>query len=642
VRKRVFDLHETLSYEAANIAESVELDSASYNSVGKNIDGDPLTPLIEASAGVLVKCPWLNNEVVTLSVAVLTYSENVSLITADNIHIVASLMSDLLANRVNEAEELQEEKVDEAGEEKVEEELPSVDAEEEADPELEPESKEEIIQQKEEAQPGEEKIVQTEDNNRKNHTVDKDSKEQTNQQPVNEKAQPKIAVGHQQQRQAGPVREAKVANPKNSSTPAAKKETAPKVGKSIPARSKPAELMPKSPDRPITNSASVIKEANNVVSEVPPAKNSTSERTAPVQFTAADKGEQKSLGVQASIKGSPAEKKPSVKPKVESALSVEADQQVAAFEAAEADAGANTVAEDIFRLELESDIPKIAEDDGGLEAFVLQAGTEPTSEAEPEGLQGLSFESTDTRDGGDDEFIAKSMEEGENTRELITEEPRPAVLERRIGATMLSDSAEKAVFPVISLDPEEEPIIFRVEEGDSELIFSQQPEVAVDVPEGLAPARIKLPLEKVEKTITQLSEQIEVSEPEKSGSINKSLDKIAEVRAKLGSEGENILTEAEAQEEIKELFAGILDSLGIEHTPELVESLAHLTVKWSLATEIKIPKREETDDEVPQDTGTHEAIMQLLLGLSNATKAMAHAGVLGKSALHLCDFNLAA
>lgn len=75
--------------------ESVPRSNESRNAVGKNIDDDPLTPLVEANAGALVICPWMNNEVVTMSAAVLAYSRTVELITDDNIHAVAALMNSL-------------------------------------------------------------------------------------------------------------------------------------------------------------------------------------------------------------------------------------------------------------------------------------------------------------------------------------------------------------------------------------------------------------------------------------------------------------------------------------------------------------------------------------------------------------------
>jgi hypothetical protein len=142
-----------------------------------------------------------------------------------------------------------------------------------------------------------------------------------------------------------------------------------------------------------------------------------------------------------------------------------------------------------------------------------------------------------------------------------------------------------------------------------------------------------------------MTTKIEAIEPEAIEEVYASLDKLVEVQAKLGSQdGDNIIAEineVKVQQEIEEIFTELLERMGIEYTPELIEHLVHLTLKSQLAKKIKKPGNEEEIDEAPNDTGTHEAIKQLLLGLSDFKKAIAYAGVIGKSALHLCDFNLA-
>ena len=154
--------------------------------------------------------------------------------------------------------------------------------------------------------------------------------------------------------------------------------------------------------------------------------------------------------------------------------------------------------------------------------------------------------------------------------------------------------------------------------------------------------RVSLTIEGIEDCLIQLSERIKASEPETTEQVNEILDKIIEVPAKLEARsGENIFIEVEAQEELEELFTKLLDKMGIDYTPELIEALARLTLKWHLADEIEQLKNEEETDKAPQGIGTHEIIKKLLAGLRIIKKAMTHACAIGKSALQLYIVNFA-
>ena len=171
----------------------------------------------------------------------------------------------------------------------------------------------------------------------------------------------------------------------------------------------------------------------------------------------------------------------------------------------------------------------------------------------------------------------------------------------------------------------------------SELGLSEQ--VEADRPEQLIPAG--LTVETIEDSLMQVAESIEASPPETAEKINEILDKIIEVPAKLKASDKETITEADAQAELEELFVELFDNAGIDHTPELIESLARLTLKWHLADEIGQLKTEEETDKAPQAGGTHEIIRKLLAGLSIIKKAITHASAIGKSALQLYIFNFA-
>jgi hypothetical protein len=138
----------------------------------------------------------------------------------------------------------------------------------------------------------------------------------------------------------------------------------------------------------------------------------------------------------------------------------------------------------------------------------------------------------------------------------------------------------------------------------------------------------------IEDLLNQLSECIEAAEPETAEIANAFLDKINETPAKLEIDDEgNLINEAEVQEELEELFTEMFDCLEIEYTPELIESLIHLTIDQHLAGEAE--KQQDDEDEEPQDSGTHEVIKKLLAGSNTIQRAVSQAPVIGKSALTL-------
>jgi hypothetical protein len=81
--------------------------------------------------------------------------------------------------------------------------------------------------------------------------------------------------------------------------------------------------------------------------------------------------------------------------------------------------------------------------------------------------------------------------------------------------------------------------------------------------------------------------------------------------------------------------------MGIDYTPQLIESLARLSIDWQLAERIEKLKPEEPDS-LPQGAGTHEIIRKLLAALSAIKKAITRASTIGQSALRLYAFGLAA
>jgi hypothetical protein len=154
------------------------------------------------------------------------------------------------------------------------------------------------------------------------------------------------------------------------------------------------------------------------------------------------------------------------------------------------------------------------------------------------------------------------------------------------------------------------------------------------------PIRVDSTVESIEATLVELAEVLEVSEPETAAAVKLILDKIIEVPMSLEAAGEAFITEEEAQAELEELFVELFVRTGMDYTPELIESLARLTLTWQLTAELGSLKIEDEPDKMPQDSGTHEIIRKLLACLKSIKKAIAHAAAIGKSALRLCSFSL--
>jgi hypothetical protein len=183
------------------------------------------------------------------------------------------------------------------------------------------------------------------------------------------------------------------------------------------------------------------------------------------------------------------------------------------------------------------------------------------------------------------------------------------------------------------LEPAEEVLVSRqnLEPGLPELVIASQERI---IPANLA-------IEETEHILRQLSEELALSQPEAAEAVIEILDKIIEVPAALKSDEGEITTQGDAQAELEELFTELLDKMGIDYTPQLIESLARLSIDWQLAERIEKLKPEEPDS-LPQGAGTHEIIRKLLAALSAIKKAITRASTIGQSALRLYAFSLAA
>jgi hypothetical protein len=248
--------------------------------------------------------------------------------------------------------------------------------------------------------------------------------------------------------------------------------------------------------------------------------------------------------------------------------------------------------------------------------------------AEPEGTELSASANQLTREEAEvveDELIYEAIEYEENSRLTDFIEGEEVLID------YLDDAAREDIQNV--LNPEE-ALIYQLSD---ESILPEQIENS-----GLEQIpKISLPAEEIENSLIQLGEVIEVSEPEITEKVNEILDKIIEVPAKLEIDEEKNIAKIEVEEELEELFTQLFDKLGIDYTPELLESLARLTLRLHLVEEIEKRKEGEEINQTPKGSGTHEIIKKLLTGISNLKKAIANSYAIGKSALRLYSFNFA-
>lgn len=553
-------MNETVSFEAISTAPEYlahededydELDDQngeSRNSVGENIDDDPLTSYIASNATELVECPWLDNSVVTLSTAALAYSEKVALITAENIHVVASILQGL--RRVKKTEETEE----------------GNEAEEEG-------------------------LVETEKDDQKGDSKTEIPKEQARSNTADTKTPAKKAIDETKSKErSATATNAEITTVSEAIRPAAPKATA--VANSPPQSSAP-EAVINGTDQESSSAARSVEERLNETEPIIKPEFEDKQPTRPFETAEAD------VAVKPFVEAKPAPEISEIvaDQEIESIALPVAPEATAQPEATELSLKSAVIPEEI--TELAEERTETTEDVSALTMLDYQ----------PDSYSPVDFEEEVVVQ------LAQSEAAGEEPGELAA----------------FSSSAREDTSENLEADAA------LISQFDNNSTFSGQIEFA----EREQPTQISLTIEEIEDSLIQLGENIEASAPATTKKVNEILDKIIDVSAKLESHDDESITETQAQEELEELFTQLFDKAGVEHTPELIESLASLTLRWRLADEIEKLKNEEETDKVQQGSGTHEIIKKLLKVLSTIKKAIVHAGAIGKSALRLYSVNFA-
>lgn len=166
-------------------------------------------------------------------------------------------------------------------------------------------------------------------------------------------------------------------------------------------------------------------------------------------------------------------------------------------------------------------------------------------------------------------------------------------------------------------------------EEEPEVEYVSEPKESIAAEESI---RTTLRSVEAEDLLATITEEVDEIDPETVKLLDKSIEEVIETAASLDLEDG-------AQEKLKKLLIEFFDNAGIEYSPELVESLTKLILKWRLASEAEKQKIEKDLNQAQQGSGTHEIIKKILAGLSIISRAVANAYVIGKSALSLYDLS---
>jgi hypothetical protein len=606
--QEIFNLSETLSLNATNVLEVEYQDNASRNSVGENIDGDTLTPLIEANANVLVRCPWLDDEVVALSSAVLAYSEKITLITQENINLVASVMRDLLADSVIEPEDLQEleQPVEEVNQISIT---------------VEEDGKYNTLVHAEE-------IKQTDNTEIEAQGIQNDLNNNDDQKQPKVEAAVAILVeavtnesgrpSKSENQTAAEAEPAKILNTVKEKSEGSAQDAAEVEASDVSSRGTPyvaQDMAPKKSEVSIKTAAGTVisaKEVNIEASGISVERLKTQKEVHINHTTMADKPR------------------------------VEIKKQTPVFKVSETPTITNTNAE-VDNVPDGSMLTGVQD----VQPDTLLVALEETTESELSEPLKLDRE--------EDVILVDTAVEQRGGITLVgVDEAALVEIDYQLDAdnpgSFFEDEVPFEHFNETDFVPNEQLLVpdeFSVEDiaggveqgAASELLISmtlEEPNITgqIEPPSAELPAWISLKTEKIEKVIIQLVEYIDDGDQEEAEVVNEILDKIIELPTRAETQnGEDIITEIEVEEELSELLSELLDKMDIDYTPELIESLIRLTIRRRITKVIKTLNV----DEAPHDTRRHEVISQLLLGISTIKKTMEHASAIGRSALLLSN-----
>ena len=169
-----------------------------------------------------------------------------------------------------------------------------------------------------------------------------------------------------------------------------------------------------------------------------------------------------------------------------------------------------------------------------------------------------------------------------------------------------------------------------LEDTPETIITSQFEEAVEETAEPEQSQEIDTEAEMIEETIDLITEEFEI------------IDQIVDLPAKLERiDIEDDASEAEALEELGELFTELLTKLEIDHTPEMIKALARYRLRMYLIERDGLKAESATIDDEETPT-THDSIKKQVAVLVNLKKALVHAYAIGRSTMQLYKLSFSA
>lgn len=152
-----------------------------------------------------------------------------------------------------------------------------------------------------------------------------------------------------------------------------------------------------------------------------------------------------------------------------------------------------------------------------------------------------------------------------------------------------------------------------------------------------------VPIEEVELAVIEIAQRLETVEPDIKEDVYRILSEINKIvldnrlssHSNEGLDNEVMFDDSEIEEYLKEEFTELFSMLGLDYSPELIESCGALALRGDIE-KLLIKTDEEGEAGFDLSTkGTHEVIKHLLASLSALKKKVINACRIGKSALRL-------
>lgn len=236
--------------------------------------------------------------------------------------------------------------------------------------------------------------------------------------------------------------------------------------------------------------------------------------------------------------------------------------------------------------------------------------------ATPDTPMGMEQITIDTPDDTDDEpVVDASALEATKPSVLAPEEP----IESHVNDLPIDILETEIINEFETIEDDEDEVLLDV-------LAEDVPDVAEDLIDEARSSETGEIADEVETALALLAELIESNEPEENDEVSVILHDFFEAPTR-----REITTKEEWMIVYTELFA----AAGVACSPETIESLAEITLKWNLIDEIEKLEDKERDVEVVDESNAHMIVRKLLAAFTSIIQAIRHIFAIGTYVLRL-------